>query len=96
MELLSRSEYTNSQMNYLDHMVIKIHSYIVNELMDTDLYQVIKSKQELSTEHIQYFAYQILRGLKYIHTSNVLHRDLVSFNFKPNNHCSLRNQVIFW
>lgn len=51
--------------------------YIVNELMDTDLHQVIRSKQVLTTEHKQYFIYQILRGLKYIHSARVLHRDLV-------------------
>ncbi|KAG2393992.1 hypothetical protein C9374_003756 [Naegleria lovaniensis] len=64
--------------------------YIVNELMDTDLYQVIKSKQELSTEHIQYFAYQILRGLKYIHSSNVLHRDLKPSNILVNENCDVK------
>ncbi|KAF0982511.1 hypothetical protein FDP41_011441 [Naegleria fowleri] len=64
--------------------------YIVNELMDTDLYQVIKSKQELSTEHIQYFVYQILRGLKYIHSSNVLHRDLKPSNILVNENCDVK------
>lgn len=45
--------------------------------MDTDLYQVIISPQQLSDDHVQYFLYQLLRGLKYIHSANVLHRDLV-------------------
>ncbi|RRT56630.1 hypothetical protein BHE74_00006025 [Ensete ventricosum] len=44
--------------------------------MDTDLHQIIRSNQALSEEHCQYFLYQILRGLKYIHSANVLHRDL--------------------
>ncbi|EFC35282.1 predicted protein, partial [Naegleria gruberi] len=64
--------------------------YIVNELMDTDLYQVIKSKQVLSSDHIQYFVYQILRGLKYIHTSNVLHRDLKPSNILVNENCDVK------
>ncbi len=51
--------------------------YIVYELMETDLYSIIKSNQELTEEHIQYFLYQILRGLKYIHSANIIHRDLV-------------------
>ncbi|CAN1253573.1 Mitogen-activated protein kinase homolog NTF4 [Linum perenne] len=50
--------------------------YIAYELMDTDLHQIIRSNQGLSEEHCQYFLYQILRGLKYIHSANVLHRDL--------------------
>ena len=48
--------------------------------MDTDLHQIIQSQQQLSQEHIQYFVYQILRGLKHIHSANVIHRDLVRSN----------------
>jgi serine/threonine protein kinase len=51
--------------------------YVVYELMDTDLSAIIKSNQELSEEHTQYFLYQILRGLKFIHSANIIHRDLV-------------------
>ena len=41
--------------------------------METDLYKLLKT-QRLSNDHICYFLYQILRGLKYIHSANVLHR----------------------
>ena len=34
--------------------------------METDLYKLLRS-QQISNEHICYFLYQILRGLKYIH-----------------------------
>lgn len=44
--------------------------------METDLHRIIYSRQPLSIDHIQYFIYQLLRGLKYIHSANVLHRDL--------------------
>ncbi|KAK8509645.1 hypothetical protein V6N12_001728 [Hibiscus sabdariffa] len=50
--------------------------YIVYELMDTDLHQIIQSKQLLTDDHCRYFLYQVLRGLKYVHSANVLHRDL--------------------
>jgi len=44
--------------------------------METDLHRIIYSRQQLSIDHIQYFIYQLLRGLKYIHSANILHRDL--------------------
>nr|KJB49446.1 hypothetical protein B456_008G120100 [Gossypium raimondii] len=50
--------------------------YIVYELMDTDLHQIIRSNQSLTDDHCRYFLYQVLRGLKYVHSANVLHRDL--------------------
>ncbi|KAF2618898.1 hypothetical protein F2Q68_00041799 [Brassica cretica] len=50
--------------------------YIAYELMGTDLENIIKSNQELTKSHHQYFMYHFLRGLKYIHSANVLHGDL--------------------
>jgi mitogen-activated protein kinase 1/3 len=34
--------------------------YIVYELMDTDLHQIIRSSQTLTDDHCQYFIYQVL------------------------------------
>jgi mitogen-activated protein kinase 1/3 len=64
--------------------------YIVTDLMETDLHRVIYSKQELSDEHIQYFLYQIVRGLLYIHSTNVAHRDLKPSNILVNKNCDLK------
>lgn len=44
--------------------------------MEADLHQIIRSQQTLTDSHYQYFLYQLCRGLKYIHSANVLHRDL--------------------
>lgn len=65
--------------------------YFVSELMDTDLHQIIRSKQKLSDEHHQYFIYQVLRALKFIHSAKILHRDLkpgvLDFFFAKVVHC---------
>mmetsp|Transcript_24108 Transcript_24108/g.52601 ORF Transcript_24108/g.52601 Transcript_24108/m.52601 type:complete len:460 (+) Transcript_24108:190-1569(+) len=64
--------------------------YLVSELMDTDLHQIIASPQPLTDDHCQYFLYQILRGLKYIHSAHVLHRDLKPSNLLLNGNCDLK------
>lgn len=64
--------------------------YLIQELMEADLHQIIRSGQALSDAHFQYFIYQILRGLKYIHSANVLHRDLKPGNLLVNSDCELK------
>ncbi|KAL1316741.1 hypothetical protein HN51_068891 [Arachis hypogaea] len=64
--------------------------YIVSDLMDIDLYHVLRSDQPLNHDHSQYFLYQLLRGLKYVHSANVLHRDLKPSNILLNANCDLK------
>jgi mitogen-activated protein kinase 7 len=58
--------------------------------MEADMHQIIRSQQPLTDAHFQYFLYQILRGLKYIHSANVLHRDLKPGNLLVNADCELK------
>jgi mitogen-activated protein kinase 6 len=50
--------------------------YVVFELMETDLAQIIRSTQSLRDQHTQYFMQQLLQGLDYLHQSGIVHRDL--------------------
>jgi serine/threonine protein kinase len=50
--------------------------YIVTQLFECDLDRIVSSNQMLTDQHAQYFIYQLLRGLKYVHSAKVLHRDL--------------------
>jgi serine/threonine protein kinase len=50
----------------------------------------IRSGQPLSDAHFQSFIYQTLCGLKYIHSADVLHRDLKPGNLLVNADCELK------
>mmetsp|Transcript_22601 Transcript_22601/g.45367 ORF Transcript_22601/g.45367 Transcript_22601/m.45367 type:complete len:427 (-) Transcript_22601:507-1787(-) len=68
--------------------------YLVQDLMATDLHFIIQSaargQQRLTNDHVQYFLYQLLRGLHACHSANVLHRDLKPGNLLVNKDCELR------
>ncbi|XP_077996275.1 serine/threonine-protein kinase NLK-like isoform X1 [Glandiceps talaboti] len=64
--------------------------YVVTELLQSDLHKIIVSPQPLSSDHVKVFLYQILRGLKYLHSAHILHRDIKPGNLLVNSNCVLK------
>jgi len=63
--------------------------YLVFEYMETDLHAVIRASI-LEDIHKQYTMYQLLKALKYMHTANVLHRDMKPSNLLLNSECLVK------
>lgn len=49
--------------------------YLVFEYMETDLHAVIRANI-LEEIHKQYIMYQVFKALKYMHSAELLHRDI--------------------
>lgn len=64
--------------------------YMLSELVEGDLYSIIKSPQKLEEDHIKFIIYQILRALKYQHSANILHRDLKPRNILISSKCEVK------
>lgn len=65
-------------------------TYIVTDLMETDLHRVINSPEPLSSDHIAFITYQLLCGLRYVHSAHIIHRDVKPSNVLINRDCLVK------
>ncbi|CAI4228341.1 unnamed protein product [Auanema sp. JU1783] len=62
--------------------------YIVMELMDANLCQVIQ--MDLDHERLSYLLYQMLCGIRHLHAAGIIHRDLKPSNIVVRSDCTLK------
>lgn len=62
--------------------------YLVMELMDANLCQVIQ--MDIDHERMSYLLYQLLCGIKHLHSAGIIHRDLKPSNIVVKSDCSLK------
>ena len=65
---------------------------MVTHLMGADLNNIIKT-QKLSDDHVQFLVYQIVRGMKYVHSAGIIHRYTQTGLLSPLRRCKRYERI---
>ena len=63
--------------------------YLVTDVLDADLHQIISGSQPLTDAHFKVFMVQLMRSLKYLHSGNIVHRDVKPANLLVSETCNV-------
>ena len=64
--------------------------YIVTELMDLSLADMVKKAQGLDMSHVLVIIFNLANALKFIHSANIVHRDLKPANILIDETCTIK------
>jgi len=92
-EIVFLKEFGNHENIVLLKEVIRADNdkdiYLVFEHMEIDLHAVVRANI-LEEVHKRYIIYQVLKAMKYIHSGQVLHRDMKPSNLLLNSECFVK------
>ncbi len=78
----SDNNFSDTQQTVFENEEMVSEIYIVMEYMSCSLFTLLQNSSvvDISEQHVLYFMFHLLKGIKYIHSSGIVHRDI-----KPSN-----------
>ena len=89
LEIMSRLKYPN--IVHLHKVMHSSHSvYMVMDYMPLDLKRLIYSETYLSHDQVKQLMYEILLAVNYMHSAQIVHRDIKPGNILVNSDCGIK------